>query len=116
MSSYRLITYRGEAGPEAGVVLDADYYSAASVLDSPAYGSILKILDDWEACAPKLSAFARDKQRAGRPIASAELIAPIPRPGTIYCAGANYADHMANMARKLGIPPERDPHELGLSP
>src|SRR6185312_13390330 len=56
------------------------------------------------------------KHTGGKPLASVELLSPIPRPGTIYCAGANYSDHMANMAKKLGIPPEPDPHEIGLPP
>jgi 2-keto-4-pentenoate hydratase/2-oxohepta-3-ene-1,7-dioic acid hydratase in catechol pathway len=34
----------------------------------------------------------------------------------IYCAGANYSDHVANMARARGIPNEPDPHEVGLPP
>jgi 2-keto-4-pentenoate hydratase/2-oxohepta-3-ene-1,7-dioic acid hydratase in catechol pathway len=74
------------------------------------------MLDNWDTFAPQLSAFAAGKHAGGKPLASAELLAPLPRPGTIYCAGANYADHMSNMAKKLGIPPEPDPHEIGLSP
>lgn len=36
--------------------------------------------------------------------------------GTIYCAGANYADHVAEMARAQNQPPPPDPHMLGLKP
>ena len=116
MSSYRLITYRSESRPEAGVVVGDSYHAAATVLQSPHYASVLAILEDWETCAPRLMAFANGKQPTGQPLASAQLLSPIPRPGTVYCAGANYGDHMANMAKKLGIPPEPDPHEIGLSP
>jgi 2-keto-4-pentenoate hydratase/2-oxohepta-3-ene-1,7-dioic acid hydratase in catechol pathway len=116
VSSYRLVTYKGATGPHAGIVLGAEYFDAAVALKSPAYASVQGILDNWDVCAPQLDAFAKGKQAGGMPLVSAELLSPIPHPGTIYCAGANYADHMANMAKKLGIPPERDPHELGLSP
>ena len=38
------------------------------------------------------------------------------QPGTIYCAGANYADHVAEMARSRNEPPPPDPRSLGLKP
>jgi len=116
MGSYRLITYRDDTGPQAGVVFGNHYFAAATALKSQSYASVRSILDDWDTCAPLLSAIADGEQQGGRPLASATLLSPIVWPGTIYCAGANYSDHMANMARKLGIPPEPDPHELGLSP
>ena len=37
-------------------------------------------------------------------------------PSAIYCAGANYTDHMMEMAKLQGIPPAPDPHEVGLKP
>lgn len=114
--SYRLITYRDDNGPQAGIVVGSEYFSVAAALNAPACRSVQGILDNWDIFAPQLAAFAKGKPAGGKPLASAELLAPIPRPGTIYCAGANYSDHMANMAKKLGIPPEPDPHEIGLSP
>ena len=45
-----------------------------------------------------------------------KLLAPILWPSAIYCAGANYADHAAEMARAHGRTPEPDPHTLGLKP
>ena len=50
------------------------------------------------------------------PLSSAELLAPVLHPGTIYCAGANYKDHVAEMSRAMNLPAEPDPHELGLKP
>ncbi len=44
------------------------------------------------------------------------LLAPIRWPSAIYCAGANYADHAAEMARAQNRPPPPDPHTLGLKP
>ena len=44
------------------------------------------------------------------------MLAPVPRPQTIFCAGANYADHAAAMARKQGMPEPADPHQQGLKP
>jgi 2-keto-4-pentenoate hydratase/2-oxohepta-3-ene-1,7-dioic acid hydratase in catechol pathway len=42
------------------------------------------------------------------------LLAPIPLPRTIYCAGANYTDHIEEMMKKSGQPMPPDPHTLGL--
>jgi 2-keto-4-pentenoate hydratase/2-oxohepta-3-ene-1,7-dioic acid hydratase in catechol pathway len=39
---------------------------------------------------------SRDRH-TGTPRALAKLLAPVPRPGAIYCAGANYSDHVAEM-------------------
>jgi 2-keto-4-pentenoate hydratase/2-oxohepta-3-ene-1,7-dioic acid hydratase in catechol pathway len=44
------------------------------------------------------------------------LHAPLLYPGAIYCAGANYADHVAEMARAQNLPPPQDPRSLGLKP
>jgi len=51
-----------------------------------------------------------------RPLATTRLAAPVPVPGAVFCAGANYADHVANMAKAAGRDPEPDPHHLGLKP
>jgi len=52
----------------------------------------------------------------GMPLAEVKLHAPLLYPGTIYCAGANYADHVAEMARAQNLPPPADPRTLGLKP
>lgn len=52
----------------------------------------------------------------GTPLADVKLHAPLLYPGTIYCAGANYADHVAEMARAQDLPPPPDPRTLGLKP
>jgi 2-keto-4-pentenoate hydratase/2-oxohepta-3-ene-1,7-dioic acid hydratase in catechol pathway len=57
------------------------------------------------------------KSRAkGTPLKKTKLAAPVPSPGVIFCAGANYKDHADNMARKQGKEPDPDPHTQGLNP
>ena len=48
------------------------------------------------------------------PLARTKLLAPVRWPSAIYCAGANYADHAAEMARRMNRPMEPDPHTQGL--
>ena len=49
-----------------------------------------------------------------RPLKRTKLLAPVLWPSAIFCAGANYADHVAEMNKVNGRPPEPDPHTLGL--
>src|SRR5258708_39266417 len=83
--------------------------------------SVLAVLQRWDEVHPLLKQVARDA-RAGKPavepldLPSVQLLAPILYPGTILCAGANYRDHVAEMSKALNLPPEPDPHELGLKP
>ena len=57
-----------------------------------------------------------DTKGKGIPLGDATLHAPLLYPGTIYCAGANYTDHVAEMARAQNLPPPQDPRALGLKP
>ncbi|HEY7241219.1 MAG TPA: fumarylacetoacetate hydrolase family protein, partial [Burkholderiales bacterium] len=50
------------------------------------------------------------------PVKEVKLHAPLLYPGAIYCAGANYADHVEEMARAQNLPPPKDPRTLGLKP
>src|SRR5712671_4439294 len=90
MPSYKLVTYQSAKGPRAGVVVDDKLFDAAALTGK----SKLK----------------------SQPIAKAKLLAPVLWPSAIYCAGANYTDHMMEMAKLQGIPPAPDPHEVGLKP
>jgi 2-keto-4-pentenoate hydratase/2-oxohepta-3-ene-1,7-dioic acid hydratase in catechol pathway len=126
--SYRLATYAGPDGvARAGIVVDHEIVDVgqglATVGQDHAAGvprSVMSILEDWEQLGPKLRLLARDI-RAGAvsarsPLSSVKLLPPVMYPGTIFCAGANYKDHVAEMSRALNLPEEPDPHELGLKP
>lgn len=117
MSSYRLATYQSHAGPRAGVAIGAAVYDLAEITANERYSSMLAVLQDWKVAKPAIerAVAAADAQR-GLKLSDVELLAPILHPPTIYCAGANYSDHAANMARIQNLPPEPDPHELGLNP
>jgi 2-keto-4-pentenoate hydratase/2-oxohepta-3-ene-1,7-dioic acid hydratase in catechol pathway len=127
--SYRLATYAAANGePRAAVVVDDRVIDVCHALAGragkvPALSmtSVMAVLQRWDEMHPLLKQVARDA-RAGKPVAESldlstvQLLAPILYPGTILCAGANYRDHVAEMSRALNLPPEPDPHELGLQP
>jgi 2-keto-4-pentenoate hydratase/2-oxohepta-3-ene-1,7-dioic acid hydratase in catechol pathway len=119
MPSYQLVTYQSEKGPRAGVVVGDKLFDAAALTRKPAYASMLDILNDWASAKGtlrKAAAAAGKSKLKSRPVAKAKLLAPVLWPSAIYCAGANYTDHMMEMAKLQGIPAAPDPHEVGLKP
>ncbi len=118
-AGYKLATYQTKEGPRAGLVIGEEVFDAARLTGKPAYATVMGILADWKSAegALKKAAAGAAKSRAKRqPLAKTKLLAPVPLPPTIFCAGANYADHAAAMARKQGMPEPADPHEQGLKP
>jgi 2-keto-4-pentenoate hydratase/2-oxohepta-3-ene-1,7-dioic acid hydratase in catechol pathway len=118
-AAYKLATYQSKDGARAGVVVDDTVFDAAKITGKAAYATVAGILDDWRHAERALrnavggAAVVRAK---GQPLAKTKLLAPVPNPPTIFCAGANYADHAAAMAAKTGTPIPADPHQAGLKP
>jgi 2-keto-4-pentenoate hydratase/2-oxohepta-3-ene-1,7-dioic acid hydratase in catechol pathway len=97
----RLVSFStGRDAPRAGVLVGNHVFEGSEA-------SVLSIIDKGKAW-----------KETGNPLPLAEvkLHAPLLYPGTIYCAGANYADHVAEMARAQNMPPPPDPRSLGLKP
>lgn len=119
MTTFRLVTYRADAGPRAGVVVGERFTDAQAATGRPGDATVLGILEDWDAALPHLRTAAAAIEAGGiqtKPLAGVGLLAPVHYPVTVYCAGANYTDHVARMAAVLGLPPDPDPHEVGLNP
>ena len=117
MASYLLVTYQSEKGPRAGVVVDEKVFDAAALTRKASYATMLDILNDWKAAQGVIRKAAAGKIKLkSRPLARTRLLAPVLWPSAIYCAGANYTDHMMEMAKLQNMPPAPDPHEVGLNP
>jgi len=123
MPAYQLATYAAGAEPRAGIVIGDRIFDAATLTGSVADGTALGILKDWAAAGDRLAAAAEAvaadatlTTADSQPLAAVRLMAPVLYPSAIFCAGANYADHAAEMARANNRPPEPDPHTLGLKP
>ena len=115
MAKYKLVTYAAVNGPRAGLVIGDQLHDAATLTDHTADQTVLGILHDWTDAQERLDKAAASPG-AGQSLATTRLLPPILWPSAIYCAGANYADHAAEMARASGREPEPDPHTLGLKP
>jgi 2-keto-4-pentenoate hydratase/2-oxohepta-3-ene-1,7-dioic acid hydratase in catechol pathway len=119
MSGFKLASYRHRSGPRTGIIVGDKFFDAADTLDDPRYatmpgalaqhGRLSKAVSKWLAATPAA-------RRSGKSLSSVKLLPPVPAPSAIFCAGANYTDHVEEMARVLGIPPEPDPHAAGLKP
>jgi 2-keto-4-pentenoate hydratase/2-oxohepta-3-ene-1,7-dioic acid hydratase in catechol pathway len=118
-AGYKLATYQSKDGPRAGLVVGDELFDAAKITGKAAYATVAGILSDWKRAESTLkkAAAGAGKSRAQRQkLAKTKLLAPVPQPPTIFCAGANYADHAAAMAAKTGTPIPADPHQAGLKP
>src|SRR4051812_31273056 len=116
MAGYKLATYQTAQGPRAGAVINDTIYEVAALTGKAGYVSVQDVLNDWDAAHAALDAASKAPKGTGQPVAQAKLMAPVPMPGAIYCAGANYKDHAEEMWKAAGRPPEPDPHDLGLKP
>jgi 2-keto-4-pentenoate hydratase/2-oxohepta-3-ene-1,7-dioic acid hydratase in catechol pathway len=114
--AYKLATYQSAQGPRAGAVINDLVYDVAALTGQPKYASVLDVLNDWDAAHKLLDGASKAPKGEGRSLSQSKLLAPVRWPGTIYCAGANYSDHVAEMLKAANRPPEPDPHELGLKP
>jgi 2-keto-4-pentenoate hydratase/2-oxohepta-3-ene-1,7-dioic acid hydratase in catechol pathway len=101
MSEYALVSYRnGTAEPKAGVKVGDRVYPASSMaagLRDP--DTVMGLLREWDRARPLLEqAAAKPDPARGLALADVTLMAPVLYPGALYCAGANYWDHLQEMA------------------
>jgi len=109
--SYRLLSHVSNGAPRGGVLVNDTVYD----LPKP-WTSVLALLQDWPKAKGQLARFAKAPKGRGMPLKRAKLLAPILYPGNIYCAGANYRDHVAEMERAQGREPGPTMKERGEKP
>ena len=116
-AGYKLATYASAKGPRAALVVGEKVFDAAELTGNAVDASVVGLLEDWDAASTRLKAAAiKAGKTDGIALAEAKLLAPVRWPPAIYCAGANFTDHMLEMAKVQNIAPEPDPKSVGLKP
>jgi 2-keto-4-pentenoate hydratase/2-oxohepta-3-ene-1,7-dioic acid hydratase in catechol pathway len=94
--SVRLISCRTASGETLAVVVADRWLAAAEVLaGGPATMAELIAAGPTAVAALKESVPAAAIEDRGHPLADADLLAPLPRPGKIVAIGRNYREHAA---------------------
>jgi 2-keto-4-pentenoate hydratase/2-oxohepta-3-ene-1,7-dioic acid hydratase in catechol pathway len=112
--TYKVVTYDVGRGARAGIIVNERVFDVAEATGREEDGSVLGLLTDWPAARARLAKLATTPPSTGIDVKTVTLLAPIPNPGAIFCAGANYSDHVVEMAKAQNIAPEPDPHSVGL--
>ena len=95
----------------------ADYHSPDKDAPDRFYSDKAAVLEGWEANRATLADLAGEADgTAGVPVASVTLLSPIVYPGAVMCVAANYADHVANMAKVHNLPDPASPKDQGAAP
>jgi len=100
-TGYRLVSFRSGGGePQAGVMVGGRVYAAAPLLGGIKNAdSVLGLLRQWDKAHALLAAAAgKVDPKGGAAATDITILAPILYPGALYCAGANYWDHLEEMA------------------
>jgi 2-keto-4-pentenoate hydratase/2-oxohepta-3-ene-1,7-dioic acid hydratase in catechol pathway len=116
---YKLVSYLSAGRERAGVIVGDKILDAAALARQDRYATMPAILNEWQDALAAIDAQldgGHDRSVPGIAVTEGILLAPLARPGTIFCAGANYADHVKEMARLRNVDPDPDPHTLGLGP
>jgi len=95
----RILTYRSDRGPRAGLLLDGTVVDAWDALGGD--GSSVRDL----LASDSLGELADVSSGEGVPLEEVELLPPVPDPEKIVCIGLNYRDHAA----EAGLDPPDTP-------
>jgi 2-keto-4-pentenoate hydratase/2-oxohepta-3-ene-1,7-dioic acid hydratase in catechol pathway len=111
---FRLLSYAAaDESARAGLLVDGQVYDLAMTMEAAGgkldvqTDSVITVLRDWIRARPQIDRVVSAIQAGGadfgkvrRPLAEVKLLAPILYPGVLYCAGANYQDHLLEMTGK----------------
>lgn len=122
---YQLFTYADTGAAGTGIAVDRQLYDLAAVARgmSVAGKPMMALLDDWDdahaqllVVADTLVAFSDEYEEHRLDADTVTFLPPVPAPGVIYCAGANYRDHVEAMSRALNHKLVLDPKAEGIPP
>lgn len=119
MTDYRLLSFDDGTGVRAGLVVGDVVFDLAKATGQPGLGTLEAVFGQWASAERLCRELARKAEGGnvpdGRPLAGVDLAAPHV-PGNIFCAGANYQDHIEEMAQVMRQPLAKNAKQLGDNP
>ena len=97
---YRLLSYVRDGHPTAGALVAGRVHAVDELLPGADVdtSSVLSLMERWPTVDGALERAAAELDpESGTPLAQVELLAPILYPRGLFCAGANYWDHIREM-------------------
>jgi 2-keto-4-pentenoate hydratase/2-oxohepta-3-ene-1,7-dioic acid hydratase in catechol pathway len=98
----------------AGLVYDGHIVDTLEALQGKPI-SLQDVYRNWASIEPQLKTLVVAKSD-GIPTAQITLLPPSLEASSVYFAGFNYRDHVANMAKVINLPEDPDPKAVGLAP
>ena len=124
MSKFRLLSYASADGSSrAGLLMEDRVFDLAMALETADLicnfqaSSVISVLSAWDLARPqidnlvsKIIATPMDfREPLSQPLKKVKLLAPVLYPGVLYCAGANYRDHVIEMTGKEPAENRKEP-------
>ena len=99
-AGYRLVSYADAQGKPLGGVLANGRVTALQDILGPNVVTVMEALRSWDQAHQQLARAVESKAFAdkSRPLSDVKLLAPVLYPGALFCAGANYWDHLEEMS------------------
>ncbi|CAI0643118.1 unnamed protein product [Colletotrichum noveboracense] len=116
--SYQLLTYETTKGHRGAIHVNGMVYDLCDVVSTTCV-SMLDALRNWDQISSRLETFALDPNTANissQALKNVNILAPIPSPTTVFCAGGNFTDHLDEMSRVLDVKPGPNLKERGEPP
>lgn len=95
MTRFALGTFDAGDGPYPGLVLDGNIHDIRDFTD---YRSIREVLQDWQSALDRLSTEADRPSTHPTAASAVRTLPPVLPAGQIYGAGANYREHVIQLA------------------
>ncbi len=117
-AGFKLLTHTRAGRAVGAVAIGINAYDLTDAC--PVTPTVLAVLEDWQRACAALRTLAGDAaklaQLTGQALDTLTYAPPVLYPNGIYCAGANYTDHVAEMAKAFNLPIAPDPHTTGTPP
>lgn len=113
--TFGIVSYAVGEGSHIGVLVNDQVADAAEALAPITDGRLdmCDVLARWDDTLPRLAALAdaaASGKAATRPVGEVRLLAPLAHPTNLYCAFANYVDHMHEMGGQPADKSVEDPY------